>query len=179
MLHNGKRQSVYQVSWRSPNFCLKQVICIRNYKTSSFLNRTQDHNAWLQGTWASFSAADQPRSHFGDCCKYSRSPETFHLGRGDRGEEGEDGGNDGGGELRRDGLTKTGGPFDVSGGPSVVLEILRKKSKFWNFFPKFGKFWIRISKVRSKFWRREGYIESNCVEEIQEGKQKNYECDME
>merc|ERR1712156_1140179 len=48
---------------------------------------------------------DQPRSHFGDCCEYSRSPEAFHLGRGDRGEAGEDGGNDGGGELRRDGLT--------------------------------------------------------------------------
>merc|ERR1719220_2499058 len=57
------------------------------------------------------SPADQPRGHFGDCCEYSRSPEAFHLGRGDRGEAGEDGGNYGGGELRRDGLTKTGGPF--------------------------------------------------------------------
>ena len=105
MLHNGKRQSVYQVSWRSPNFYLKQVICIRNNKTSSFLDRIQDYNSWLQGTWASFPAKDQPRSHFGDCGEYSRSPEAFHLGRVNRGEEGEDGGNYGGGELRRDGLT--------------------------------------------------------------------------
>ena len=30
-----------------------------------------------------------------------------------------------------------GGPFDVSGGPFVVLEILEKNSRFWNFFPKF------------------------------------------
>ena len=34
-----------------------------------------------------------------------------------------------------------GGPFDVSGGPFVVLEILEKKnSEFGNFFPKFLKF---------------------------------------
>ena len=30
-----------------------------------------------------------------------------------------------------------GGPFDVSGGPFVVLEILEKNSEFGNFFPKF------------------------------------------
>ena len=30
-----------------------------------------------------------------------------------------------------------GGPFDVSGGPIVFLEILKKKSEFGNFFPKF------------------------------------------
>ena len=34
-----------------------------------------------------------------------------------------------------------GGPFDVSGGPFVVLEILEKNSEFGNFFsPKFRKF---------------------------------------
>ena len=33
-----------------------------------------------------------------------------------------------------------GGPFDVSGGPFVVLEILEKNSEFGNFFPKFWKF---------------------------------------
>ena len=30
-----------------------------------------------------------------------------------------------------------GGPFDVSGGPFAVLEILEKNSEFGNFFPKF------------------------------------------
>ena len=29
-----------------------------------------------------------------------------------------------------------GGPFDVSSGPFVVLEILEKNSRFWNLFPK-------------------------------------------
>ena len=57
-----------------------------------------------------------------------------------------------------------GGPFDVSGGPFVVLEILEKNSEFGNFFSKilkiwkFSKFWIKISKVGSKFWRWEGYM---------------------
>ena len=57
-----------------------------------------------------------------------------------------------------------GGPFDVSGGPFVVLEILEKKFWIWEFFSKilkiwkFSKFWIKISKVGSKFWRWEGYI---------------------
>ena len=77
-----------------------------------------------------------------------------------------------------------GGPFDVSGGPFVVLEILEKNSEFGNFFPKFWKFenfqnfelkfpkseanfdagrgiWVEISKVGSKFWRWEGYISQN------------------
>ena len=44
-----------------------------------------------------------------------------------------------------------GGPFDVSGGPFVVLEILEKHSEFGNFFSKILKIW-------SKFWRWEGYI---------------------
>ena len=64
-----------------------------------------------------------------------------------------------------------GGPFDVSGGPFVVLEILEKNSEFGNFFSKilkiwkFSKFWIKISKVGSKFWRWEGYIFSYfCME---------------
>ena len=35
------------------------------------------------------------------------------------------------------GLQGGGSPFDVSYGPFVVLEILEKNSRFWNFFPKF------------------------------------------
>ena len=30
-----------------------------------------------------------------------------------------------------------GGPFDVIGGPFVVLEILKKNSRFWNIFGNF------------------------------------------
>ena len=41
-----------------------------------------------------------------------------------------------------------GGPFDVSGGPFVVLEILEKYSRFWNFFPKFWLF-LKILKIMS------------------------------
>ena len=47
-----------------------------------------------------------------------------------------------------------GGPFDVSGGPFVVLE---KNSEFGNFFSKilkiwkFSKFWIKISKSEANF----------------------------
>ena len=57
-----------------------------------------------------------------------------------------------------------GGPFDVSGGPFAVLEILEKKFWIWEFFSKilknwkFSKFRIKIFKVGSKFWRWEGYI---------------------
>ena len=38
-----------------------------------------------------------------------------------------------------------GGPFDVSGGPFAVLEILEKNSEFGNFFPKFWKIENMIS----------------------------------
>ena len=41
-------------------------------------------------------------------------------------------------------LVRSGGPYDVSGGFSVVLEILRKRFKILEYFEKFdnhGKFW--------------------------------------
>ena len=37
------------------------------------------------------------------------------------------------------GLQGGGSPFDVSDGPFVVLEILEKHSRFWNFFHNFEK----------------------------------------
>ena len=39
-----------------------------------------------------------------------------------------------------------GGPFDVSGGLFVVLEILEKKSRFWKFFFEILKI-IKILKI--------------------------------
>ena len=39
-----------------------------------------------------------------------------------------------------------GGPFDVMGGPFVVLEILEKNSRFWNFISKILNF-LKILKI--------------------------------
>ena len=58
----------------------------------------------FQGTRSPLTAKDQPRGNFCDRGKHIGSEETVALGRGHRGEKSSDGDNDGGGELRRDGL---------------------------------------------------------------------------
>ena len=61
--------------------------------------------------------------------------------------------------------TKKAAPLDVSGSPSVVMEILGKKFKILDFFLQFFKIMDNFEKLRSiiskvgiKFWRWEGYI---------------------